>query len=354
MNMKAITIMYIKMYKAIDSDTEESCDLVQYMTNVIKDNLKDYGINQYDGSGSPTDELEYYISTLSKKYLNVDIFDTIYWQYNIYIPHDNLKEKIELRETMQSLKSKSEVTKFLDWYKEIQSGIVCQFDYEIIDKNEISNIIQNSNCEEFLIDIQDLDYNFYNPIICWVDTSDITTLFIKDWINLRSQIIHENWIDYPEQIESFMKEFKQDYKIKKCIKLLNEINDSVWITQEIMDKISEVFLGGEDLFDDGAFSLNPILIEKISDLKKVLKEYCDDPVLSALYFAEFIRKYRNHINLYKDQYWFYRDGTNWELYIEDHASMIGYLEDSIEFGGLKENKDFDKLIEVLEEIKGDN
>lgn len=202
--MRAVTIMYIKMYKAIDANTEECCDLENSIVNTIEENLKFYEINKYDyvrTGATTTEALEYYIDELSKKYLGIDnIFKTPYWQFNRYIPLFNAQTQLDVEETMQNIKTEEKVKEFLDWYKEADGDI--SFNYHIIEEDEISDIIQKHNNGSIRMERQDFYYDFYNPIITWKFDG---TLFIIDWVNLKSDMIGENWLDCLE--EEFLEEF---------------------------------------------------------------------------------------------------------------------------------------------------
>ena len=217
--MKDKTIMYIKMYKAInrmmDSNNlrnrsnEEELDLIQYIVNTIESNLDYYEIEKYNyHKSTATDALRYYIETLSKKYLDLEnVWDTKYLRYDYYIPIDP-KKAIQIEETIYKIKKESDVMRFLDWWKNVNDCCIVQyFNYRIINQNEISNIITNSECKEIRVEIQDFGYNFFNPIIVWENYADTPTLFIMDWINLRSSIIKEGWMQDSCDEDEFLEKF---------------------------------------------------------------------------------------------------------------------------------------------------
>lgn len=272
--MKNKTIMYIKIYKAIsrminknnicDKPNEEELDLIQYTVNTIESNLEYYGIDKYNYSkegGTPTEALEYYIETLSKKYLDLEnIWDTKYWKYNYYIP-TNPKTRIKIEEIMYNIEEKDEVKRFLNWWSNVQDCFIIKyFDYKIITKDQISQTIQNSECEDIRISTQDLGYNFYNPIITWEDHSDIPTLFIMDWVCPRSTIVREDWIQEPSDIEELIKEFGTptlekyinkkygDYGKDVCMALKHEVNEFYNIYKDdIIEEDDELWSKSERL-----------------------------------------------------------------------------------------------------------
>ena len=275
-NMKGTTIMYIQLYKAINEYVEESCDITQCIINVIRQNLKYYEIDVYKGDGSPTDEIEYYIDELSKKHLDIkDIFKTPYWKYNRFISY-NAAERLRIEEVMNNIKIENEVKKFLNWYKVKCAGIVEYFDYILINKNEISSTIQQYSTDytpELRIEIQDFGYNFYNPIIAWENDG---TLFIMDWVNLKSSIIREDWID-PCDIQDFFEQFSiptledylaKEYDVHKIVrkelqkeveKFYEEYKDDIKMEDDIAFSISNNMMLVDAIWNDAPFFCNSLI-----------------------------------------------------------------------------------------------
>lgn len=268
LNMKTVTNMYIKLLKACNDDTEECCDIENSIVNVIEENLKTYGIKKYNyqkEGGSTTDAFCYYVEKLVEKYYHVsNFFETKYWKYNTYIPY-NMKNMITIENTLNNMQD-VEVIRFLEWYKTIESSIVCQFDYKIIQREDISKIINEYEYDEIRISIQDFSYNFYNPVICWVNTMDIPTLFIMDWVSLRYEI--GEWICMEQDIvDSFIENFKtltlEKYIEKEygelgkdvCIALEHEVNEFYNIYKDdIEERDGDLFSKSEGLLLEDAIS----------------------------------------------------------------------------------------------------
>lgn len=285
MNKRKITKMYIELYRAINDSLEESNDLIQYIINVIRDNLNFYEIDKYTGDGSPTDEIEYYIDEMSKKYLNIDnIFDTRYWKVGQYIPPD-AKEMLEVATIINKIKTEKEVKHFLDWYKEIQSGIVCYFDYEIITRNQISDVIKETECEDICIEIEDYNwYTGYNPIICWEVEHDEPTLFIMDWRCLSHNIAYNGWLVDIEDIESLIKTFSAPTLEEYLYEEYDHLNREIRIALEY-EANSFYNMYKDDL-------------DNVIDKEKLIDTIYDDSLFSKSIIKELVMKlYRKEIRL---------------------------------------------------------
>ena len=285
MNGRKITKMYIELYRAINDNLEESNDLIQYIVNVIRDNLNFYEIDKYTGDGSPTDEIEYYIDEMSKKYLNIDnIFNTRYWKVGQYIPPD-AKEMLEVAKIINTIKTEKEVKHFLDWYKEIQSGIVCYFDYEIITKNQISDIIKESECEDICIEVEDYNwYTGYNPIICWEVEHDEPTLFIMDWRSLSHNIAYNGWLVDIEDIESLIKTFSAPTLEEYLYKEYNHLNREIRIALEY--EVNSFY----NMYKDD--------LDNVIDKEKLIDTIYDDSLFSTNIIKDLVMKlYRKEIRL---------------------------------------------------------
>lgn len=237
--MKDITTMYIKLLKAINTNTDECCDIEHAIVNIIEERLKFYGIEKYDYNktgGTTTEAFEYYVEQMVKKYYDVpNFFETEYWkQIGKYIPHD-MKYQIKIKEILHKMENKEKIIKFLDWYKQISSGITYYFDYKIIEQNEIQKVMMEYDYEELRIEIQNFDHDFDNPIICWLQEIDTPTLIIMDWVCLRDEM--KDWIIYEGEKETFIEKFGTptleeyinekygDYGKDVCMALEHEVNE---------------------------------------------------------------------------------------------------------------------------------
>ena len=255
--------MYIKLRKACDPNVEECDDIENTIVNVIEENLKYYGIDKYDyknEGGTTTQAFEYYVEEMVKKYYNIpNWFETEYGKRGIYIPYD-LENITKIKNTLNNMKTKDKIIDFLDWYKETETtGLSCQFDYKIITKNEISKVIQTYEHTEIRIDLQDFGYDFYNPIICWLNTKDVPTLMIMDWVSLKNEIDH--WISYNGDSKSFIEKFKtptledeikekypklhpevQKALLKEIIEFWNDFKDDIRIIDGDLESIGQNML----------------------------------------------------------------------------------------------------------------
>lgn len=134
---------------------------------------------------------------------------------------------------------------------------------------------------------------------------------------------------------------------KQCYTLLDEINKNT-IPQHIMDKICQIFPGGKALHSEGAFHTTPKFITNIDKLVQYIEEYNpDQPTLAAFCLASLWKDYRSNIDIFKDEYWFYVDGVNWETYIETQNSMIEYIKICIDCLEIDEQKE---MLKTLKEI----
>ena len=254
-----LAIMYIKLYRAIEAEAEESCDLVQAIVNIIEDNLEFYEISKYnyvEEGGSPEDAIEYYIDQFSKKYLKLDnIWDSYYWNRTIYIPWSAGKQE-NVRNILANIKTKYEVHKFLNWQKEKWTGMVCHFEYQIINTNEISDVIQNSNCTEYQIELSDWNTGNYNPIITWENHQDISTLYIMDWAHFKYNLVHNMWFDYVNDYDDFIDNFNnlttlEEYLDEHCSELHKEVRLAL---EHEVNEFYNIFKDDIYIEDDTAWS----------------------------------------------------------------------------------------------------
>lgn len=272
MSMKSITVMYIRLFRTLSKaypTPEEYCDLVQGILNVLESNLKDYEIPRFDYNGtggSPEDAMEYYIEELSKKYLGIEnIWETKYWKYEIYVP-TNAKIKIEVDKTMDNIKTKEQVNKFLDWYKEqMDCCIVSYFNYTIINKEDISTLVKNHSDKEIRIEIQDWNDDIYNPIICWI-IHDPTTLMIMDWRSLKHEA--KDWISGDCIENEFIEEFSLPPTLKEYLE--EEYGDTLHkeVRLALEQEVNEFYnIYKDDIYieNDSAFSKsdNMMLVDAI-------------------------------------------------------------------------------------------
>lgn len=257
-DIKRVTKMYIKLRKACDPNVEECDDIENTIVNVIEENLKYYGIDKYDyknEGGTTTQAFDYYVEEMVKKYYNIpNWFETEYGKRCIYIPHD-LENITKIKNTLNNMKTKDKIIDFLNWYKETETtGLSCQFNYRIITKNEISKVIQTYEHTEIRINLQDFGYDFYNPIICWLNTKDVPTLMIMDWVCLKNEIDH--WINYNGDSEAFIEKFKtptledeikEEYSklhpevrkafLEEVIEFWNDFKDDIRVENGILESI---------------------------------------------------------------------------------------------------------------------
>lgn len=281
-NIENDTKMYIEAYKSVKrNNTDINDTIIIGIINTIEENLEKYGINKYDKDDSSTNAIEYYLLKLSQKAFNIEnIFKTPYWYPYRHLPYSNIKESFIIEETIDKIKTEEEVNRFLEWFKIINSGPCNNFDYDIITDNQISDVIsQNKNSVR--IERQNFYYNFYNPIICWNNDG---TLMIMDWVSLKYNIIHEDWIDVYSDFESFYKEFctptlyeqlKKDYDLQENVicALMYEI---IKFYNDYKDKIE--IKGGDIYVDD------MLLIDMI---------WNEDPLFSHMTITHYISEIYN-------------------------------------------------------------
>lgn len=245
MNIEKDTRMYFDTYRVIKRNNTDIDDImIMGIINTIEENLEEYGIEKYNGTGSPTDEIQYYLTKLSKKAFGINILETPYRDYPYkLLPFDDIKKRLIIEETINDMKTKKEINKFLEWYKVVNSGISEGFDYTIITDDQISDII-SKNRNSIIIHRQNLYYVNYNPIIVWDNDG---TIMIMDWVCLKNDIIREEMIDIYNDFESFYKEFctptlyeqlKKDYDLQEnvicalmyeIIKFYNDYKDKIEI-----------------------------------------------------------------------------------------------------------------------------
>ena len=159
----------------------------------------------------------------------------------------------------------------------------------------------------------------------------------------------DGWkIDFVSEDIDYIKFYVRDDFEKKCCDILDKLNNRI-ISEEEMDKICKTFPDGSGLFSNGPFCIRPKLIEKIEDLVECIEEYCDDdPITKAFYLAHYWKNHRSDIDLFRDRYWFYIEGTNWELQIDKQCGLIEYIKCVISFLEIEEQE---KTLKVLKELE---
>jgi len=276
--MKMTTKMYLKLFEECnynhkEYEIDECNEIEEKIVQVIEENLKEYGIKKYDyekEGGTPLDAFAYYIDQMTEKY-----------------DPEPLSSHI-----MQNIRKRKDVIRFLDWYKEIENGIVGQFDYKIINMEEISDVMAEYSYYDICIKIEDYCSDIsYNPIICWLNTQDIPTLYIMSWNYLKNEAIE--WVStHPDVEDSFIKEFDKPTLEKYIKNEFGEFGDDVCSLLE--HEVNEFY----NIYKDDFTIAGGILFSK-SKRKPLHHAIWEETALFSSYLiAKIIREiYDNEINL---------------------------------------------------------
>ena len=160
----------------------------------------------------------------------------------------------------------------------------------------------------------------------------------------------DGWkVDWVSEDKDYIRFYVREDFEKQCCDILDKLNNRM-ISEEEMNEICKTFPDGSSLFSNGPFYIRPKLIEKIEDLVECLEEYCDDdPITKAFHLARYWKDRRPDIDLFYDRYWFYIEGTNWELEIDTQSGLLKYIECVISNSEIEEQEKTLKVLKKLEE-----